>query len=259
MHIAYAYDEPLPHTGADAEQVVNTVAALGRHDVAVELLLPATPGITVSPELLREYFEVTGPFEVGVIPKSLLRARFFEKWTHAFRVAADARTAAADVAYTRNLPSLFTLLRAGRRVVYEHFRPWGDQYAALRPVLRWMLHHPRLVGAILHSNHTRESYLRLGAPPERLLVAHNGWDPARMEPRLSRRDARQRLGLPTTGGVAVYTGRVNRKKGLDLLLEAARRMPELTLVLVGSEGQGAIETEAAGFEQRAHRTVAALQ
>jgi hypothetical protein len=37
MRIAYAYDEPLPHTGADAEQVVNTVAALGRNGVSVQL------------------------------------------------------------------------------------------------------------------------------------------------------------------------------------------------------------------------------
>jgi glycosyltransferase involved in cell wall biosynthesis len=76
------------------------------------------------------------------------------------------------------------------------------------------------------------------------MVAHNGWDQRRMEPRLSRREARLQLGLPTEKPVAVYTGRVNRKKGLDILLGAARRMEDMTLVLVGSEGEGSIEAEA---------------
>ena len=244
MRIAYAYDEPLPHTGADAEQVVNTVAALGRNGVSVQLLIPSVSNDAPQPAALREYFQVEGPFEVGLIPKSPLGARFFEKWNHAFRVAGDERTRAADLAYTRNLPSVVTLLRHGHRVVYEHFRPWGDQYPALRPVLRWIVHHPKLVGAVFHSDHTRQSYMNLGAPPERLMVAHNGWDPGRMEPRLSRQAARVQLGLPPEKPVAVYTGRVNRKKGLEILLGAARRMEDMTLVLVGSEGEGSIESEA---------------
>jgi len=103
---------------------------------------------------------------------------------------------------------------------------------------------PKLVGAVFHSDHTRQSYINLGAPPERLMVAHNGWDPGRMEPRLSRQAARVQLSLPPEKPVAVYTGRVNRKKGLEILLGAARRMEDMTLVLVGSEGEGSIESEA---------------
>jgi glycosyltransferase involved in cell wall biosynthesis len=244
LSIAYAYDAPLPHTGADAEQVVNTAAALARRGVSIELLIPGLPQSTADPAVLREYFQVAGDFRLGLVAPAPIRIRLFEKWVHAFRVARDPRLAAADLAYTRNLPSAITLLRAGHRVVYEHFRPWGDQYPVLRPVLRWLLRHPRLVGAIFHSAHTRDSYLRLGAPPERLLVAHNGWDPLRMEPRLSRELARTRVGLPAEATVAVYTGRINRKKGLDILLEVARRLPQVTFVLVGSEGEGPIEAEA---------------
>lgn len=244
MRIAYAYDAPLPHTGADAEQVVNTAAALARRGVSIELLIPGLPQSARDPDALRDYFQVTGDFKLGLVAPAPIRLRFFEKWVHAFRVARDPRLAAADLAYTRNLPTAFTLLRAGHRVVYEHFRPWGDQYPILRPALRWLLRHPRLVAAILHSAHTRDSYLRLGAPPERLLVAHNGWDPLRMQPRLSREAARAQIGLPSEATVAVYTGRINRKKGLDILLDAARRLPQVIFMLVGSEEEGAVEAEA---------------
>jgi glycosyltransferase involved in cell wall biosynthesis len=77
-----------------------------------------------------------------------------------------------------------------------------------------------------------------------MLVAHNGWDPERMEPRLSREEARAALGLETGRFTAVYSGRLNARKGLDTILTAARQAPEIAFVLVGSEGEGPVEAEA---------------
>jgi glycosyltransferase involved in cell wall biosynthesis len=114
----------------------------------------------------------------------------------------------------------------------------------LQPFLRAVLRHPNLVGAIFHSDLARQSYLRLGIPPERLLVAHNGWEPSRMEPRLTREEARARLGLAPDRFTIVYSGRMNARKGLDILLAGARRSPALSFVLVGSEGEGPVEAEA---------------
>jgi glycosyltransferase involved in cell wall biosynthesis len=128
--------------------------------------------------------------------------------------------------------------------VYEHFRPWGDQHPPLQPFLRHILRHPGLVGAVFHSQHALQSYLRLGIPETRLLVAHTGWDPARMEPRLTRAEARAKLGLEPNRFTVVYSGRMNARKGLDIILEAARRAPELVFLLVGSEGEGPVEKEA---------------
>jgi glycosyltransferase involved in cell wall biosynthesis len=39
----------------------------------------------------------------------------------------------------------------------------------------------------------------------------------------------------------VYTGHVNLTKGLDTVLRMARRLPDVSFVLVGSEGTGVIE------------------
>ncbi|MCA9580692.1 MAG: glycosyltransferase, partial [Myxococcales bacterium] len=102
---------------------------------------------------------------------------------------------------------------------------------------------PRFVGAILHSEHARRSFERIGVPPERLLVAHNGYDPERMEPRLSTVEARAALGLPEQPTVA-YSGRVQMSKGLDIVLEMATRCPEIHFLLVGSEGEGEVERHA---------------
>lgn len=244
MHILYLYDALLPGTGADTEQVVNTVAALSRQGLSLSLLLPGARSGPGDAEALRRYYQVRGEFRVELLRYRYHGLRGLEKWSHALRAARHPLVAAADLVYTRNLPAAWSVLRAGRRVVYEHFRPWGDQHPPLQPVLRHILRHPNLVGAVFHSQHALQSYLRLGVPESRLLVAHNGWDPARMEPRLSREEARAHLGLEAGRFTVVYSGRMNQRKGLDIILECARQAPEFAFVLVGSEGEGPVEREA---------------
>ena len=89
--------------------------------------------------------------------------------------------------------------------------------------------------------------VRAGVAPEKVLVAHNGADPERMLPRLEKTEARAALGLPQDRTIAVYAGRINAQKGLDQILALARLRPETLFLLVGSEGNGTIEAEAAAI------------
>jgi hypothetical protein len=109
---------------------------------------------------------------------------------------APSAVAAADLVYTRNLLGAWRNARAGRRIA-EHFRPWGDQYPPLQPFLA-LLRHLNMVGAVFHSELARQSYLRLGVPTERMLVAHNGWEPSRMEPPPHPGTGASASGLPPT-------------------------------------------------------------
>jgi len=244
VRILYSYDTLMPGTGADTEQVVNTVSALARRGHAMGLLIPGPATAPGDASALRAYYQVEGDFTLELLRWRYHRLSGPEKWSHAWRAPRHPAAIAADLVYTRNLAGAARMLRAGRRVVYDHFRPWGDQYPPLQPWLRRILRHPNLVGAVLHSHHALTSYLRLGVPPERCLVAHNGWDPARMEPRLTQAEARPRLGLEGDRFTVVYSGRINARKGLDIILAAARQAPEMAFVLVGSEGEGPVEAEA---------------
>ena len=67
MRILYSYDSPMPNTGADTEQVVNTVAALARRGLEMGLLLPGPhtgPGDAAE---LRRYYAVAGEFTVDLL------------------------------------------------------------------------------------------------------------------------------------------------------------------------------------------------
>ncbi len=244
VRILYSYDTPIPDTGADTEQVINNLSALAGRGLPVELLVPGPADSTDDGAAIREYYQIDAGFRVHRLRWRGHGLRALEKWSHAVRAPRHPAVAAADLVYTRNLPGAWRMLRAGRRVVYEHFRPWGDQIPPLQPFLRGILRHPNLVGAIFHSQHALQSYRRLGVPDDRMLVAHNGWDPARMEPRLTRVEARTRLGLEPERFTVIYSGRMNARKGLDIILAAARGAPEIAFVLVGSEGEGPVEAEA---------------
>jgi glycosyltransferase involved in cell wall biosynthesis len=248
VRILYAYDEILPSTATDTEQVVNTVAALARAGVEVELRVPRIGGRPVpTPEILREYYQVAGDFAVLPFQTSFDGARPLQKAAHAARAARGPNESGGAIWYTRNLPCLAAGLAAGYRVVFEHWRPWPDQYPPLQVLLRAAMRHPRFLGAVLHSEHARESYERLGIAPDRLRTIHNGYDPDRMEPVLTREQARTTVGLPMAAKIAMYSGRVNAQKGIGALLELARRCPEVTVVIVGSEGYGPVEREAASI------------
>ena len=80
-----------------------------------------------------------------------------------------------------------------------------------------------------------QSFVRLGVSEDKLLVAHNGFDPRRLEPVLDTRAARAKLGLPPDRPVVVYTGRVDARKGLDSILQMARLCPDLLFLLVGAK------------------------
>jgi glycosyltransferase involved in cell wall biosynthesis len=244
MRILYSYDTPMPDTGADTEQVVNNVAALARHGHEMGLLIPGAVSGTGNPQALRDYYSVSGDFSLDLLRWKYHGLRGPEKWSFALRAPSHPAARAADLVYTRNLPGAWSMLRAGKQVVYEHFRPWGDQIPPLQPLLRSVLRHPRLRGAVFHSRHALESYRRLGVPADRMLVAHNGWDPARMSPRLSQAEARAQLGLEATRFLAIYSGRMNLRKGLDVVLEVARAAPDIGFVLIGSEGEGPVEQQA---------------
>jgi glycosyltransferase involved in cell wall biosynthesis len=244
VQIIYAYDELLPSTATDTEQVMNTVSALAQIGVDVELRIPAPPGRPIpTREALTAYYGVKGRYSVTKFPTRFDTMRPLQKAAHAATVARRSSPKDA-VWYTRNLPCLAAGLAAGYRVAFDHWRPWPDQYPPLQLPLRQAMRHPRFLGAILHSDHARESYARIGIPAERLTTIHNGYDPLRLEPRLGREEARRQLGLPVEGNIATYAGRVHARKGIGSLLQLARDCPEVTVVIVGSEGEGDVEREA---------------
>lgn len=231
---------------ADREQTVNTAGAMARAGAEVTLVMPRgghDPAVTA--EDLRTLFAVSGDFQLEqratrwggeqALPSAL--------WLR--QLARDPATRRQDVFYSR-MPVAFAIgALSPIPFAVEHYRPWPDRIPPMRPLIRRTASAPHCLGFVLHSRFAADSFVRAGVAEGKLLVAHNGAEPARMLPRLTRAEARGKLGLPQDRAIAVYAGRVNARKGLDQILLLAAARPDVLILLVGSEGEGPFERAAA--------------
>jgi glycosyltransferase involved in cell wall biosynthesis len=232
---------------ASQEQTVNTAAALARRGLDVTLVLPrgaSDPPLDAG--ALRAWFGVEGDFALVQRPSRWAgdNAVLSTLWMR--QLLADPLLARADLLYSRVPVMLAWPGPYPLPFATDLYRPWPDDWPWLRPFVRRAAARPECLGYVLHSAYAARSYARAGVRAEKLLVAHNGHDPARLLPRLGKAEARARLGLPQERGIAVYAGRINGRKGLELLLELADLRPATLFLLVGSEGAGPIEAAAAG-------------
>jgi len=247
MKIAYITDQILPRTATDTKQMVAMASAMGDAGAAVTVIVPRR-WFSAEPDRdeIAAYYEVKPSFAVRAVRSVYPNIRGIEKLAQGLAGPLSAVSLEVDVLYTRTLPIVTgALLSSDRPIIYETYRPWPAQRPASRAFFRWLGRQPRFLGAVLHSDFARASYLEIGVPSEKLITAYNGFRPDHQHAALSREEARDRCGLPAAGRVVTYAGRLERKKGIESILDLASDMPAVTFVLVGSEARGNLERRAA--------------
>jgi len=258
MRIAFLTDEVLPSHGGDTIQFINALSALGRAGVDVDLYFPVAaraaavsdPGARAAlHDTLRAHYATGCEFNLCPVPGALGGPRLLTKLTAGALASSAALRGGYDLIHTRSLlPSLATL---GLRepLFFETYRPLTAQFAAARPVFRYLTPLRAFSGLIVHSHLVREQFIRDGAPPEKVVTLYNGFDARLLTDDRTPADARAALGLPERP-TTVYAGRLGREKACDLFIEAARSMPDVHFVLVGHDGTEdarALKAEAAGL------------
>jgi glycosyltransferase involved in cell wall biosynthesis len=246
MRIVYPMLWARPGRKACQAQSLATVAALARRGHEVTVLLPqGATDPALAPADLRNWFAVDGDFLVRQLPSRWSGERVGRTLLWLRQVFADPQVGDADLLYSR-IPAMFAM--GGLSPIpfaTDHYRPWPDVYPAIRALVRRTSRARGCLGLVLHSEYAALSYRRAHVPDDRILVAHNGFDPPSSVP--GRPAARAQLGLALDRPIAVYAGRINATKGLDTLLALAEQRPEVLFVLVGSEGEGEIERAAAQY------------
>lgn len=239
MRITYVYDRLFPTTQTDAEQAMSTAAALRRRGAEVTLILPSARGdARLDAQQLRATYDVPQDVRIELRPRPLVSNLPARKLGHALLSSSDPVLAQADVVYTRNALTFLSCASRGLPVAYDTHRAWPDRIAALRPLFRAAMRRSNFMGAFLHSELARQSYLRLGVAPDDLVVARNGFDPRRFAGSPSRGQARERLGLDSQRPLVCYTGHLTLFKGVEAVYALARACPEVDFLLVGSLGHG---------------------
>ena len=244
MRIAYLSHDVLPSPSTASEQLMNNLTAMGRvPGVSIDLLAPSRPDANGQPaerraEIARFYGLPTDLFDDGLD----LVENHLPSWMQGYlRMGVHSVTAATavsrkrhDIVYVRELFPLVTALMTGLPVFFETYRADINTSSALALCRRLCYTKRNLAGVITHSELARQSFIDVGMDPGMVICAHNGFSRDVMEPELTREAARSALGLDITGPLMVYTGHVGPGKGTSLLVRIARRMPEVTMLVVGA-------------------------
>jgi len=235
MKILFTFENPLPSAEADAEVFITTTKYLSQLTEQSWLHVPARD---------RANCEAAGTLAAmpAIRAWAPLRPAALRHFCCGLTLLFRKEFRQADLVYTRNLWVAWLAVTFGQRVVFDHYRPWPDQIPPLQFWLYRLVCDRRFLINICHSDYTRTKYLKLGIPTGKLQCVHNGYEPQRLQASVPVETAKQNVGIPAGTKTVVYTGRINHKKGLHLVIEAARKLPDIQFVLVGSYGEGPIET-----------------
>lgn len=250
MKIAYINDQIFPNTETDCEQIMQTVHTIGLNGTDITLILPAplkgtVPGVNE----LTDFYQIEPSFSLEHAKSLFPSFRFLEKPAHAVVSVFSKTVKECDCIYTRNLPTVITaLLFTKKPVVYETYRNWPDQIFFMGWLFRRFNRSKRFLGAVIHSEFAAESYIRAGVSKEKVLPKQNGYDPKRIQPVLSKIEARTKLGLPQNRRIVTYAGHVSPKKGIGMVLDLAEVEKEAFFVIAGSKERTAIEERAETME-----------
>jgi glycosyltransferase involved in cell wall biosynthesis len=240
----------LPSERAQSLQVVQVASAFARA-VSTALVHPRrvpTPALPAGQDLFDFYAVRPGPrarvetlecadwIDRGPRRAQVLTARL-QEWSFARAAARWVARAAPDaVVLSRELEcARWLALRQGPgrgfrgRIYLELHRVPGGRLRR-----RWLGEcAPRLAGIVAISGGVAEGLAPLGLAPGALVVEHDGFEAERFQSLPSRAEARAALGLDPSRPVVVYTGSLLPWKGVDVLLEAARLIPEATFLVAG--------------------------
>lgn len=236
--VAIISDERFPHHATNTQQVIKNADALHRLGLPVEMLIPIqakglfNPKYKVVDEIYKYYNIERGlKFkQIPTIPASDLR---IEKFTHFWAAPFYTLFKKYDIIYTRNEFAAAFCFLVGKKVIFETYRRLGVEYPnAIQRIAKWAKK-DHFLGIITHSHLSANSMIEQGMPAEKMLVLHNGFDQADMEPVLSKTAARKKLNLPENDTLVVYTGNMQKNKGIESLVDIAALCPKHKFVMVG--------------------------
>jgi glycosyltransferase involved in cell wall biosynthesis len=169
-----------------------------------------------------------GYYEYPALP---LVSRPFNGWMAARVLLPRVRRFAPDLVFSYFLyPDGYAALKIGKRLgvpvvamsVGSDVHSIGDRLSVMHT--RTVLRNADFLAAI--SRDLRDRMVAMGAPPEKIRTVINGCDLSAFHPE-NRLEARRKLGIDPAAESIVYVGRMDVKKGLRELVEAAASLHPL--------------------------------
>lgn len=236
MRLWYVADSQIPSRTANSVHVMRMCQAYARLGHRVTLLVPRwRHGIEPAVADVHRFYGLSTRFSVRRVPRPRLR---WDTLYFGLLFPAIARLGRPALVHTRTLAVAWgaaTLLRLP--TVYEAHHPPPDNPRQRRMLAR-LTRSPRLRALVVITRALAERYLDVLSDGVDPVIAPDGVDGDWLEGAVGREEARRRIGLDGHAGpVAVYTGHLYPGRGVELILDLARRRPEVLFLLIGGRAE----------------------
>jgi glycosyltransferase involved in cell wall biosynthesis len=232
--VIYISQGNIPSKWAHTFQAMKMADALAAHVQALTLLtagsfLPAPSG-----EIgLRSWYGVSDAFAVRRIPVRLRAQQIYLRQHRDRRfdcmAAGYARLRSPDLVYTRSPGAARACVQLGLPTILETHAPGRYDVSRLLDLAA----RRALRGVVTVSPGLRDDYAELGIPQSKLMLAPDAVDIERFGDVPSLELARRALGIEVDASIAAYCGHFYPEKGVECLIDAARRLPGVLFYLIG--------------------------
>ncbi|MEQ9619563.1 MAG: glycosyltransferase [Deltaproteobacteria bacterium] len=227
LRVLYVGSPELFSKGASAIHIMKMCQAMGRLGVSTELAIASNKK---HGEIL-EYYGVESNFRITSFP--YFRNSSARNIVHGLlgSLYAGFKRGGFDIAVTRNIVfTYFATSLFGIPTVYDAHHPLVK---GARFLFNSFKDSKSLIRFTANSRGLGEIYLEEGLPPEKLVIAHNGVDPAPFNRLPSKEEARAELGLPSDKNIVCYAGNIYEGRGIEYLIDVSLTMKDVLFLIVG--------------------------
>ena len=238
MQLSYIHGNNIDSEQANVVQAVEMSQAFAHCGADVTMIVGAARKKSVEPmNVLRGYLGEQSGFNVLTYKKYTIAGRL-QILGNFFGVHAFLRTHKTDLCFARDPLILRLCLDAGFPVVFEvHQSVLHNKYRSLSKF--WekdVLSHAKnakLLRFITISQALADIWRIKGVPENKIITAHDGFNQNAYKAVKTQFAARKITGLPAQGKIAVYAGNLQPDRGIERIIELAKRFPHVLFVVVG--------------------------
>jgi glycosyltransferase involved in cell wall biosynthesis/putative flippase GtrA len=232
MKLLYFANIRLPTEKAHGIQIMNMCEAFARANVDVSLIVPRRyNAIKKNPF---EYYDVEQNFKiVRLLTVDFLFLPFLKKaWFFienvVFTIASFLYVISKKeqvVCYTRDILIAFFLF--SRRPVFYEIHTLPKKISSVHRLV-----FKRVRGLVVISNGLKKDLTSLGVDESKIFLAPDGVDLQQFSTDVSKEKCRQQLNIRQDKKMVLYTGHLYAWKGVDTLIEAAKKLDADTLLYI---------------------------
>jgi glycosyltransferase involved in cell wall biosynthesis len=180
-----------------------------------------------------EFYDVQGNLKIAPLPMPWPIDKIGGKFTHSSTVVTKYYLPVhilphTKIVHTRDWNFVKAAIKNQIPVIYER------HYFQEKPFDQEIVNSPYFQIAITQSEPIRESLIKNGMPPEKVVWLHNGFDNSFLlrQPEAAEEWRQELLGNERKH-LVVYSGALYPFKGVDVLIDAAKKLPEIQFAITG--------------------------